>query len=184
MTDVMSEIMGQEKALPNNEELQEIHKLAEMQLHFEQKISGLELDLTDLKEKHRYISENLLPEAMSNCGMKEFTMHNGLKLKVKEDIHSSIRKDFLNEAIYWLDVNELGGIVKDDVSVKFGKGESERAKALVDWCETNGYNAEEKLSVHPMTLKATVKEQMAKGVVFPEEFFSIYSSRKTEIKVK
>jgi len=60
----------------------------------------------------------------------------------------------------------------------------EVAKSFMDYCKDAGVNASEKLSVHPSTLKALVKEQMAKGIEFPETFFSVASIRKSVIKTK
>ena len=184
MTDVMSEIMLEGLPAPTNTELEEVSNLAEKQLYLEQEIETIELNLSDVKDKLRMIQENLLPEAMLACGMEEFKMENGLKIKIKSDIHSSIRKDFVIDAMRWLDEHELGGIIKSQVDVAFARGEAVKSHQLVEYCKAAGFNVSEKESVHPSTLKATVKEQMARGVEFPDEFFSIYSSRKAEIKLK
>jgi len=184
MTDVMSTIMLEGLPAPTNTELEEVSKLAEKQLHLEREIEIIELHLTDAKNNLRMIQENLLPEAMLACGMEEFKMENGLKIKIKSDIHSSIRKDFVSEAMRWLDEHELGGIIKSQVDVSFARGEAVKSHQLVEYCKAAGFNVSEKESVHPSTLKATVKDQMSRGIQFPDELFSIYQSRKAEIKLK
>ena len=165
-------------------ELLDITTLAQNQLDWENRIIQLESDLEHAKEAHRNICEYLLPEAMATCGMKEFKMLSGAKITVKEDVFASIRKDFIQQAVGWLDDNGLGGIVKDQVAVDFGRGELDSSGKLLEFCKANGMSASEKLSVHPMTLKATVKEMQAKGVEFPDEFFSVGPIRKAIIKVK
>lgn len=173
-----------EQPVANNTELQEISKLAQDQLDWENRIKQLETDIDHAKEALRNIQEHLLPEALLSVGMSEFKLANGYKITVKEDVYASIRKDFMNQAVEWLDANGLGGIVKDQVAVDFGRGEFDNVAELLAFCSENGLNACEKLSVHPMTLKGTVKEMMGKGVEFPEEFFSTGPLRKAIIKTR
>jgi len=168
----------------NSEELLDISTLAQNQLDWEGTIAQLETDLVHAKESLRQIQEFLLPEAMAAIGMKEFKLANGAKITVKDDVFASIRKDFINQAVEWLAAQGLGGIVKDQVAVDFGRGEFNNVSELMVFCKANGFNASEKLSVHPQTLKATVREQLAKGVEFPEEFFSVGPLKKSIIKLK
>ena len=167
-----------------SDSLLDISTLAQNQMEWELRVLQLETDLEHAKEALKQIQENLLPEAMLTVGMKTFTLANGGKITIKEDIFASIRKECLGQAVNWLDENGLGGIVKDQVNVDFGRGELSDTKMLLDFCKDAGFNASEKLSVHSQTLKATIKEQMAKGVQFPEEFFSVMPFKKSVIKTR
>lgn len=169
---------------PTNTELEEIGKLAARQKYLIEMVEDSEKNLTNLKEELRTIQEGLLPEAMLAVGISEFKLADGSKITVKDEVYASIRADYLINAVKWLDKMGLGDIVKDDVTVKFGRGDSDKAKDIVSYAQAQGYNVNEKLSVHPQTLKATVKEQMAKGVQFPDEFFSINPVQKAVIKSK
>lgn len=182
LDEVMSKFMNDNVDMPKDNELDEISKLAKEQLSWEEKIIQLETDLDHAKESLKQIQEFLLPEAMMNVGMMEFKMANGSKITIKDDVYASIRKDFINQAVGWLNSVGLGDIVKDQVSVDFGRGES--AQELIEFCKKHKLSASEKLSVHPSTLKATVKEMLAKGVEFPDEFFSIAPVKKAIIKSK
>lgn len=167
-----------------NDELSAISTLANEQLDWERKITQLEADLEHAKDALKQVQEFLLPEAMATVGMSEFKLANGCKITIKDDVYASIRKDFISEAVTWLDENGLGGVVKDQVSVDFGRGDLEAAKLFMAYCKETGVSATEKLSVHPSTLKALVKEQRAKGVEFPDNLFSIAPIRKSVIKTK
>lgn len=169
---------------PTNDELYEISMLADKQQQFEQKVKSLETELESAKEELKQIQENLLPEAMLAVGMSEFKLASGAKITIKDDVYASIRADHIMSAVKWLDDMELGDIVKDDVNIKFGRGEGDKAKDIVSYAQAQGYNVSEKLSVHPQTLKAVVKEQLAKGVQFPEEYFSVTPVKKSVIKTK
>lgn len=174
----------EELTIPTEIELADLIVLAERQLFLEGRVKEVEDLLAETKEQLRLVQEVYIPDTMSQVGMCEFKLANGYKLTIKEDVFASIRKDFVGSAVEWLDANGLGGIVKDEIKVNFGRGDAEYGKKLMEYCVKNGYNAEEKLTVHPMTLKATVKEQLSKGIEFPEEFFSIGPVRKAVIKTK
>lgn len=183
-TNLMKQFMEDAVEAPNNDELSEISKLAALQASLMLDIELLNQDLTAKTEHLRQVQEDLLPNAMAAVGMSKFTTTDGYSITIKDDIYASIRKDFINDAVGWLDENGLGGIIKDQVAVDFGRGEFNNVNELMVFCKANGFSASEKLSVHPMTLKATIKEQMAKGMEFPEEFFSVAPVRKAIIKTK
>lgn len=170
--------------MPSTEELQDIEALTAKQLHLERELKACEEYAKRVSEALKQVQEVAIPNLMATIGLKEFKLKNGMKVTIKEDVYASIRKDFTNQAVAWLDEHNLGDVVKDEVKVNFGRGEKELAKALMEFCEEQGFTADEKLSVHPMTLKAMVKEQMAQGVEFPEEFFSIAPINKSVIKLK
>jgi hypothetical protein len=165
-------------------ELAAISTLASKQLELELEVENLEKKLDIAKEELKRVQEFLLPEAMASVGMSEFRLTNGNKITIRDDIYASIRADHVDQAMMWLTDKGLGGIIKDEVKVNFGRGESEKAAKLLELCKAHGFQASEKLAVHPQTLKATVKEQMARGIAFPEEFFSIAPIRKAVIKIR
>ena len=183
MSDLMKEFLKDGQATePTDKELTTIRKLACDQRDWEKKVKQLTVDLENAQESLKQIQEYLLPNAMSSVGMSEFKMLDGSKITVKNDIYASIRKDYIGEAVGWLEDNGLGGIVKDDVTVKFGRGEKADADIVLAFCRNHGFNADEKVSIHPQTLAATVREQLEKGIQFPEEFFSVAPKRKAIIK--
>ena len=167
---------------PTDVELNTIRKLACDQRDWEKKVSQLKFELDSATEALRQIQEFLLPNAMSAVGMSEFKMIDGSKITIKDDLDASVRADHASDAFDWLTEQGLDGIIKDNVTVKFDKGQTENAQIIMAFCKNHKFNAEEKMSVHPQTLKATVKEQMAKGIQFPDELFSIHPRKKAIIK--
>lgn len=184
MANLTEEFMRDTKVEPTNDELIEISQLANQQLDLQHRVYVYEELLDTLKNELKDIQEKLLPEAMAAVGMSEFKLADGSKITIKEDVYASIRADKISNAVTWLDSMGLGDIVKDDVTVKFGRGDSDKAKDIVEYAQTQGYNVSEKLSVHPQTLKAIVKEQLARGIEFPDEFFSVNAVKKSIIKFK
>jgi len=165
-----------------NDELQSISVLAANQRKWEIAIADLNDELKTATEELKKIQEFLLPEAMAAVGMSEFKLTDGSKITIKEDIFASIRVERIENAMGWLVEQGLGDIIKDEVKVNLGRGDFEKAQGLITAIRELGFEPQEKKNVHPMTLKATIREQMGRGVQFPEEFFSVMPFKKSVIK--
>ena len=162
--------------------IKQIANLAKMQLELQKKVEDAEQALKNAEGELRRIAEDLLPSAMAEAGMKSFTLENGSKITVKDDIAASIPKDAVGEAYHWLRSNGFGDIIKNTVSVDFNKEEDQHAAELLAYCQEHQYPATNKQSVHSATLKAFLKEQMAIGVDIPLELFGAYPFQKAVIK--
>jgi hypothetical protein len=160
--------------------------LAERQLNHESRITDLEAELKEEREKHRNVSERELPDAMDEIGVESFTLKDGRVVTVKMDYHASIPKVRQGEAFGWLRTNGHDGLIKRNVTVKFGKGEDTEAEELVQVLRDTFPESPftDKHSVHPQTLKAFVREQMEQGIDIPIEPFGIFVRNVARIGVK
>ena len=163
--------------------LDELSQMATRQLDLMAQVAKAEQALSALKNDLREVQEVAIPNIMAEIGMKSFVLDNGAKLTIKQDIFASIRSDFVPQALAYVEEQGLGGIIKDDVSVKFGKGEQDKSKELAEFCRERGFNFSEKLHIHSQTLKATIKGEMEKSKQWPDEFFSITPFNKAIIKL-
>lgn len=84
----------------------------------------------------------------------------------------------------WLEDNGLGDIIKNNVGISFGKGEGNKAKHLEETIKEMGLIPEVKISVHPSTLKATIKKWHQEGRSVPDNTFSLFIGQKTKITKK
>ena len=75
----------------------------------------------------------------------------------------------------------LGGLIKNIVSLNFGKSEDQEASNLVEDLKTRGYAVDQKMKVEPMTLKAYVKERIQNGQKIDMELFGVYIASKTKL---
>ena len=157
----------------DQDSLESVSELLRQQLRMEAEIEIDELALKDLKEKHRKLSEEIIPSKMTELGMTSTTMLDGPKDPDK------------SAACYqWLEDNGLGDIIKNNVGMSFGKGENEDAKKLEQTIKDLGFIPEVKVSVHPSTLKATVKQLVKDGKSVPDNFFNLFIGQKTKITKK
>lgn len=170
--------------LPTKDELTTLANLARRQLDLEEQQGVLNATLNVVNESLRQVREIDIPEIMAEIGVRSIKLTDGSEVTIKEEIYASIRAAMSEKAFHWLNENNLGDVIKREISVKFGRGLSEDADELMEYSREHGLSASDKHSVHAMTLKALVKEQMERGVVFPPEYFSIAPVKKSIIKTK
>ena len=181
--EVMEQILFDEKEQVNvtDDGIQSISVLAETQLDLEGQMEEKENELKVLKEKHRRISQDLLPEALMEAGVSEFKLKDGTKVSTLTYYSARITPDSREEAFGWLRDNNFADLIKNTVSVSFGRDEDETAKILLDELSGQGLNTAQKEWVEPMTLKAFVREQVEKGIDLPYEAFNIYIGQRSKI---
>ena len=181
-------VIGFEEDVANidQESLESVSGLLQQQLKMETEIEIAEVDIQNKKEKLRKLSEEIIPARMTELGMSSTTMVDGSKVDVVENIYVSIPKDpDKSRACYeWLENNGLGDIIKNQVGMSFGKGENQEAKLLEDTIKNLGFIPEVKVSVHPSTLKATVRQLIKDGKTVPDNMFSLFIGQKTKITKK
>ncbi|HAH52494.1 MAG TPA: hypothetical protein DCL80_15055 [Balneola sp.] len=185
----MSTINFEGDAVANIEQtgLESVAELLRSQLALEASIEAHEDQLKNFKEQLRKLSGEVIPSKMAELGMTSTEMYDGSRVQIVEDIYVSIPKDAeKSTACYqWLTDNGLGDIIKNQVGMAFGMGEREPAEKLQEYIkETLGFIPEVKTSVHPSTLKATIKKWHQEGKSVPDNTFSLFIGQKTKITKK
>ena len=128
------------------------------------------------------VSEQELPDAMQEVGLTEITLSTGEKISVKEFYNAHISKANQAVAYKWLVDNGHESLIKNDVLLKFDRGEAEKVDQTVSALKARGLAPEVRQSVHHSSLKAFVKEQFTAGNDIPTEPFGIYIGSKAIIK--
>lgn len=140
----------------------------------EEDIKAAEAMLKAAQERRRNIAETILPALMDEAQQKRLTTLDGWEVSRSEVVRASIPPHYLADAIQWLTENGQGAIVKRDISLKYGKGEEKQADDAVRLLTQNKHFPTDKMSVHPQTLGAVVREMMAEGKELPMELLGIY----------
>lgn len=166
---------------PSDEALATIGKLANQQLAAIRRVEQLNEELRAAKADLTKISQDLLPDAMKAVGLQEFTLDSGEKITIKEDVYASIPNGKLADAVRWFREHNHGAIIKNQFKVDFGAGDDEQAGVVATFLDSNGLDYDQKLSVHPGTLKRWVKDQLAEGNEVPETI-TYYEFRESKIK--
>jgi len=140
-----------------------------------------EQELKDVKDKIKKLSEEIIPEAMLTLNLDQLKLDNGLKLSIVDNVYAHISEANKPVCFNWLRDNNLGSIIKNEIGVQFDKTQDSDAIALKDRLSGEGLPVTHKESIHPSTLKSTMKELVKKGVSVPDTF-NIHIGKKTRIQ--
>ena len=162
-----------------------IQSLADQVERLEGLLHRIELsenNLKDLKKAYQHISGEVIPTMMSEMGLSELTLKDNTKLKVSTSYKAHISEANKEMAFNWLRENGLGDIIKNEISVSFGRNEDNKAADYAELAKSSGFQPTQKMKVEPMTLKALVRERIEAGKEMPTEIFGVFSENKTTIK--
>jgi hypothetical protein len=145
-------------------------------------MSKCEEHLKSLQTEARLLSEQEIPNLMQQAGVSMLRLADGSSVEVKPQYAAKIPISKQDEAYTWLRDNGYGDIIKNNVTVTFGKSEDNAARSVFHDLKEAGHNVVQKEKVEPMTLKAFVKEQIQNGHNIPMDLFGVYVANKTNIK--
>jgi len=175
------EDIAQELSSVDEEGLSRVSKLANLQLRLEQRVAKLEDETKQAKRDLRDISDDQLPAAMLEYGIREFKLEDGSQITVKVFYSASIPKDREGETFAWLIEHGFGDLIKNRVSVSFVRGQEEKAEALVQELEDRHLPTSNRKWVEPMTLKAFAREQVEAGEELPFDLFQLFIGEQAKI---
>lgn len=149
----------------------------------EQQIDDAENHLKSLKaEKHR-LSVEQIPQLMDEMGVERLDV-DGAVVERKMIVSASIPAAKKEDAFSWLRENNLDDIIKNDVTLSFGKGEDNVAGDVVGLLQERGFDPQTKTHVHPSTLRAFVKERVESGKPIDLDLFGAFVSNAAQIRRK
>ena len=158
-------------------------KIKELQAHQLQ----LEIQEDSIKKRKKHIehlSGEVIPTMLSEMGLSFLKLADGSSVEVKTNYSATITQANKEKAFNWLRENGLGDIIKNEISVSFGRNEDNKAADYAELAKGQGFQPTQKLKVEPMTLKALVRERLEGGKEMPTELFNIFVGNKTTIKRK
>ena len=158
----------------------QVQRLEAMQ----QQLEVQEESVKDKKKQIEYLSGEVIPTMMAEMGLSHLKLMDGSSVDVKPNYSATITVANREKAFNWLRQNGLGDIIKNEISVSFGRNEDNKAADYAALAEERGYQPTQKMKVEPMTLKALVRERIEAGKEMPTEIFNIFVRNKTTIKRK
>jgi hypothetical protein len=172
----------QQDAMSRTENIQSLADQVQMLEGLHTRIEASENNLKDLKKEYQRISGEVIPTMMSEMGLAELKLSDGSHLKVSTTYRATITEANKETAFNWLRDNGLGDIIKNEISVAFGRNEDNKAANYAELAKGQGFQPTQKMKVEPMTLKALVRERIEAGLEMPTEIFGVFSENKTTIK--
>lgn len=175
-----------EADIPATGELTNIGSLVKRATDLQEEIDALEATLSDRKGELLSILNQQLPDVMDGANCKRFETPDGLEVKIVDVVSATIPKDRADGALSWLRENGHGSLVKREIKVSLGRGKDNEAgelKAIIH--DQFGLDPEDKETVHPQTLSAFCREQLANGKdPLPANLFSVFIGRQAKIQPK
>jgi hypothetical protein len=159
------------------------NKIKEMQM-IQKDIEQNEEYLKQRKKDLEHISGEAIPTMLSEMGLSFLKLADGSSVEVKTNYSATITLANKEKAFNWLRENGLGDIIKNELTVSFGRNEDNKAADYAELAKGQGYQPTQKLKVEPMTLKALVRERIEAGKPLPTELFNVFIGNKTTIKGK
>jgi len=174
----------QQNAMSKTDNIQSLADQVERLEKMNRAIEKTEESLKEQKKQKDHVSMEVIPTLMSEMGLAELKLIDGSMVTVKPNYSASITVANREAAFNWLRNNGLGDIIKNEISVSFGRNEDNKAADYASLAQERGYQPTQKLKVEPMTLKALVRERIEAGKEMPTELFNVFVGNQTTIKRK
>ena len=174
----------QTKMLGKTENIQSLADQVDKLNELQKRIELQEDNLKNSKKQFEYLSAEVIPTMMAEMGLSHLKLMDGSSVDVKPNYSANITIANKDAAFQWLRDNGLGDIIKNEISVSFGRNEDNKAADYAVLASEHGYQPTQKLKVEPMTLKALVRERIENGKDMPVELFNVFVGNKTTIKRK
>ena len=184
--DVKSMMLEDSTDLLDNVEVTTIAAECQKLKNLQDDIDRAEEHVENLKKMADDISSRVIPELLAEQGLSSLKLADGSSVTVKREYRCTLPKEEARrEAAYnWLRDNGLGDIIKNNVSVTFGRGEDNKAQQLLDLAVSNGFEPNQKSDVAWNTLTALFQERVESGLDMPSDVFSTWIKDTTKITRK
>ena len=185
MSDIFDDIFSEADALAKvgTSEARNLSDMVRELRSVDKAIEQHESELKTLKQERQKLTIELIPGVMDEMGVDRIDV-DGVTVMRKLIVSASIPEARKEEAFNWLREQQLDDIIKNDVTVSFGRGEDNAAKNAVGILREQGFDPETKTHIHAMTLKAFVKERVEDGKPIDLDMFGAYVVNAADIRRK
>ena len=174
----------QEEILDRTENIKSLADQVKTLRDLEDQVKADEELLKDKKRDLEKISGEIIPTLLSEMGLASLKLADGSAIEVKQYYAANISVKNREAAYNWLRSNGLGDIIKNEITVSFGKDEDNKAVDYANLAKGQGYQPTQKLKVEPMTLKALVRERTETGKEMPADIFNVFVGNRTKLTRK
>jgi len=174
----------QAKVLQKTENIRSLADQVERLEKLNKEIEQAEENKKQKKKNHDHLSGEVIPTMMSEMGLSHIKLMDGSSVDVKPNYSANITIANRQAEFNWNRNNRLGDIIKNEISVSFGRNEDNKAADYAVLAQERGFQPTQKLKVEPMTLKALVRERIEKGVEMPMDIFNVFVGNRTKLTRK
>ena len=204
--------ISEDTAQNPNADTSSIVRLANCMIAMQDEIEHLEKLLALTKTDLLKMQTETMPELMESLGVSSQTLTNGYQIITRPLFQSNIPalstiekadeydRDILlqrrEDGIDWLTHNNGDSLIKTEIKIKLGKGQTALLKAVLKALKILRFTdpvtnknvparvpIEQSETIHPASLNKFLQETLANGANVPLETFAVYQGKKAEIKI-
>lgn len=182
---------GDFKAAENNDAdvMASLLESARQMSIYEMEVEETEGLLKALNSSLQKLRIKTVPDLMQTLGVDEVTVGNR-QISVKEDLIGSIPSgdpekgdpEKRAKAFDWLAKNDGAELIKNTVTITFGKGEEDLANKLASELMKKNYSVDVRKTVHPQTLLAWARERLRSGEKLALDILGLQPLRIAKVK--
>ena len=167
-------------------------ELGQRMYDLEKEIEQIEITLKKKKQEYKIISEEELPDLMSELNSQAFALGNGQGVYLHEFMSHSLptktaivrQKDegLKNELMVrrqkcfqWLRENQAESLIKNTVKINFDRKEDEQCRQFTKEISDRGINYSLEETVNSKTLSNHFDGMLKEGKELPTDLFKIYT---------
>ena len=150
--------------------------------------AALAESLANIDRQINLIESRDLLELMSEAKMPSFALDADgnlppAKFERTQITSAGLPKEREGEAFLWLDEAGHGDLIKNEFKVALGMGDGRQADKLAALLAKNRVEYSRRVSVHPSSLLAFVKKQIAAGEPIPNDLLGVYTAEKVSVSL-
>ena len=130
----------QEEVLERTGEIKSLADQVKKLRNLEDELKADEELLKNKKRDIKQISGEIIPTLLSEMGLSSLKLADGSAVEVKPYYGASISEKNREAAYNWLRSNNLGDIIKNDITVSFGMNEDNKAAKYANLAQSQGSN--------------------------------------------
>jgi hypothetical protein len=135
----------QQKVIRKTDNIQSLADQVEKLEDLQKRLELQEDNLKNTKKQIDHLSGEVIPTMMSEMGLSHLKLMDGSSVDVKPNYSASISIANREAAFGWLRNNGLGDIIKNEISVSFGRNEDNKAADYACSCRESGLSTSTKV---------------------------------------
>lgn len=167
---------------PSDDILTRLAELSNKQLQLEDDIIAAQRRVEQLVEHRDLISMYHIPALLDEAGVSDVRLSDGTRVQVKKSLRVSTTGRYRDKINAWLEQQGYDDIILDEVTARFGKGESALAVSLIKAANELTRSVARKRYVNAQTFAALVRELLAKGEDVPLDEIGAFEQRFTKLE--
>jgi|TARA_R100000656_G_C3928635_1_gene124334 hypothetical protein len=164
--------------------LDKVSRLANEAARLQEDVDNAEDLYKNFKKSLKKVTDELLPDAMEELGIENLTLSDGSRIEIKPVYSATILVDKKEEAFKFIRQCGDDDIIKNNVTVTFGRGEMNEAEAFTEWVADKGLIPNQTQKIEPSTLRAWFKSRVEDGLPVTTDAITTYMSNHAKITRK